>query len=281
MIDVCLNAALNEARGDYVWYQADDDVIADDYAEKMVALFQDNPECTTAAGLPEIIDIDGNIISNEPRQDNIRPRYMPGNLLTLDSLQRGKMFGSPAVMFTVRRDVLINAGGYHRSLENSQLYGIVPFGITGFDESAILHVRNHSGQLNKLMMARGWMGIDESISLIKDWSLKQRWEDFGTYNADNMVQAYKNMISDSAARWFVMHLYSFRIRPAVNIFRKMWFRTHFWKKTVVHSTRRQYYAHGIRPIMKVPLKYLIRVWPGLTKIAPVLERLNIKAERCN
>lgn len=30
-IDVCLNAGLREATGDYVFYQSDDDMIADDY----------------------------------------------------------------------------------------------------------------------------------------------------------------------------------------------------------------------------------------------------------
>ena len=55
-ITVTWNAALKEATGDYVWIQEDDDFLADDYAEKMVALFEENPECTTAAGLPVSVE---------------------------------------------------------------------------------------------------------------------------------------------------------------------------------------------------------------------------------
>jgi len=47
-VAVCANAGLEIAMGDYVWYQSDDDMLSDDYVKRMVALFRENPECTTA-----------------------------------------------------------------------------------------------------------------------------------------------------------------------------------------------------------------------------------------
>ena len=116
-IRVCLNDALWQATGDYVWFNADDDFIADDYLEKMVALFKGNPECTTSAGIPVSVDIDGNLFGSGPRTTNFRPRYMPGHELVLRVLRGDKkVFSSPGYMFTVRRDALLQAGGYHPAI---------------------------------------------------------------------------------------------------------------------------------------------------------------------
>lgn len=43
------------------------------------------------------------------------------------------MYTAPGTIFTIKRDVLIQTGGFHRAMEDGHLYGIVPFGITGFD----------------------------------------------------------------------------------------------------------------------------------------------------
>src|SRR2546428_10463780 len=59
IIQVCYNAGLSAATGDYVFHQSDDDVIADDYVEKMVALFGGNRARTNAAGLARRIHPDG------------------------------------------------------------------------------------------------------------------------------------------------------------------------------------------------------------------------------
>ena len=73
-VHVCWNAALAESTGKYVWIQQDDDILAVDYAEKMVALFQGNPDCTTAAGLPVSIDIDGHVNDQSNNEANQRPK---------------------------------------------------------------------------------------------------------------------------------------------------------------------------------------------------------------
>jgi len=278
LIDICLNAALKVATGEYVWYQGDDDLISDNYAEKMVSLFEGNSECITAAGLPIVIDIDGHIMDTKPRVSNIRPRYMPGNLLALDQLRGGNMFGAPGCIFTVRRDALVKAGGFNRALEPSYLYGIVPFGITGFDETAVLFARNHSGQLNKLLMAKGWMGIDENLSMVKDCSIEERWSVFGTGVARGVVRSFKRKLYNQAASGFVTHVYAFRPRAALPIIWRMWFRPYFWTRVFVNATDPKKIRNLIGPIIKPTLKRLFQTWPSLATLSPVLARLREKSE---
>jgi len=229
MLDTCLNPALKMAAGDYIWYQSDDDLIADDYAEKMVALFRDNPECTTAAGLPVSIDIHGKTIQ-EPRISNFRPRYVRGDILALDYLHGGKMFSAPGTIFTIKRDVLVKSGGFHRSIEYSQLYGIVPFGISGFDETAIFYWRRHESQLNKQLTANGWVGIKESFSLLKDWEIEKRWQVFGKKLAKKIVHLFENQICKDAAMWLAINLSFLRFKASFRIFKEIWKHPCFWVK---------------------------------------------------
>ncbi len=145
---VCLNAGLKAATGEFVWYQSDDDLIADDYVEKMVALFESNPDCTSAAGYVKDMDSSGRFLPEGPRTTNYRPRYMPGHLLALSTLSvnsPGIMYRAPGSIFAFKREEFIRMGGYHPFVEFSHLYGIVPFGITGFDDTAIMYWSRHEG----------------------------------------------------------------------------------------------------------------------------------------
>lgn len=232
IVEVGFNASLRIATGDYIWYQADDDLIADDYAEKMVALFRGHPDCSTAAGLPVGIDGQGKLLDQEPRTTNLRPRYMPGHELALE-VARGnrKIFSAPGNIFTIRREVLVQAGGYHRCLELSQLYGIVPFGVTGFDETALFYWRRHEGQLNKQLTANGWLGIDEHFALLREWEIERRWRDkFGEDRACLIVNAMENGICRSSATWFATNLSHLRLRASWRILKKIWRRLGFWQR---------------------------------------------------
>ncbi|SVD66324.1 uncharacterized protein METZ01_LOCUS419178, partial [marine metagenome] len=140
------NNALKIAEGKYMYLISYDDKIALDYIERMARLFDENPECITAAGLPIRIDKEGRVIQGEiyersKRSHNLRPRYMPGHEMVLDYLDPagGKIFSTPGMIFAFRKDALIKYGGFHRAGEISHLYGLVPFGITGFDEEAIFY----------------------------------------------------------------------------------------------------------------------------------------------
>lgn len=253
---VCTSAALELATGEYVWYQNDDDMVADDYLEKMVSLFEGNTECTTASGLPVSIDFDGKVMENGPRVSNYRPRYMPGHLLALNvSRGAGVMFNSPGPLFSIKRELLINSGGFHRDIEASHLYGIVPFGITGFDETAQLYWRRHEGQGNIVVTGRGWVGfVDYRLQMLKEWNLEQRWQVFGIDIArklthDLVLQAYA-----TAAAWFINHLMSGKILYAGGILLKMWRHRLFWQALAGESIHQRVWLAPFKALRGLGLR---------------------------
>ena len=277
IVSVCYNAGLDEAKGEYVWVQEDDDFLAPDYVEKMLALFKGNPDCTTAAGLPVIIEIDGNITPDQPEGTNLRGRYTPGREVALDYLSGSrKLFGAPGTIFMMKRETLVEAGGYHKAIESSHLYGIVPFGTTGFDASALVYWRNHPGQVSKQLTANGNISLNESLSLIKDWQLEQKWSVFGADDARQMVRIYKRGIYDNAASWVVILTLRLSLISALKIIRKSWLSGYFWTRVLTHGLNRKHYAGALSPVIKPVVKLLFRTLPGLAKLTPGLSK---KADR--
>jgi len=275
MIRVCFNAGLEAATGDYVWYQSDDDIIADDYAEKMVALFRENSDCITAAGLPVSIDVNGNVMSEEPRTKNIRPRYMPGHRMALDALRKGKMFSAPGTIFTIKRDVLVNAGGYHTAVELSQLYGIVPFGVTGFDETAIFYWTRHEEQLNKMLTSSGRVFVDDTISLLKDWKIEKRWQVFGKETAREVVTTITRDALVSPAHWFYLNLSSLRVRSSLRIIRGNWIHPYFWYMVSIMPFKKpeMIFINPIKRMCKIVIRGIFKYFPGLSSATPRFARL--------
>jgi len=233
IIHVLCNDALKIAKGEYIFYQSYDDLMALDYIERMVKLFKENTECTSAAGLPVSIDIKGNVAQEElyERSRNLRPRYMPGHEMALDYLDpKGpNMFSAPGTIFSFRKDTLIKYGGFHRSVEDSQLYGIVPFGVTGFDEEAIFYWRRHEGQLNKELYRRGHVGAKEFYSLLDDFNIKERWSIFGKDVADYVVSRLSSQINAQAAACTVICLFTFNFKGAVRSLSDSFWKINYWK----------------------------------------------------
>ena len=106
----------------------------------------------------------------------------------------------------VKKEELIKYGGFHRSVELSQLYGIVPFGQTGFDEEAEFYWRRHEGQLNKELSRMGYCGAKELYSLIEDFNLRDRWTIYGKEVADHVV---KELIKDMGRKSASLAVYNF------------------------------------------------------------------------
>jgi len=234
MLDTCLNAGLKAATGDFVWYQADDDFIAEDYAERMIKLFEERPECITAAGLPVCVDGSGKIVQ-EKRTSNFRPRFMDGKDLALAILRGDRSkFDAAGTIFTIRREALLNAGGYHRSLEVSQLYGILPFGMTGFDEKAEFYWRRHEGQLNTTLTAIGQLGIREMYSLIDEWRLEDRWRVFGAEVASEVIGRLRDSPCRAAGIWTLDNATRFRFKAAWRILSVMWANPKYWWNVLIH-----------------------------------------------
>ena len=244
---VLCNDALKIAEGDFYFYQSYDDLLSVDYVERMVRLFKENTECISAAGLPIPVDIHGKIeetsaLGNDlaegiaNRTTNLRPRYMPGHEMALDCLDSdnfdpkgGKMFSSPGTIFSFRKDALIKYGGFHRSAEVSQLYGIVPFGITGFDEEAFFYWRLHEGQLNKELCQRGYTGRKEFYSMLNDFEIRERWGVFGEDVAQYVVSRMSTALDVVAANCTTLCLFTFSFKGAVRSFFDSCWNLDYWK----------------------------------------------------
>lgn len=272
-VEVCLNPALGMATGDYIWWQSDDDFIADDYAEKMVSLFQGNSECISAAGLPVSVNRDGAVEDTGPRNSNFRPRYMDGRDLALDHAKGGrKLLATPGTIFTLDREALINAGGFRQPLESSHLYGVVPFGVTGFDETALSFWRHHEGQLNREATARGLIGAHETFSLFKDWQIKKRWEGFGGRMAQELTAAIEREQCSKAANWMTNYIYSWRIKAAFRLTRTMWRHPQFWLRIPFKLVARAASVRPIRRFLRFNVRATFHLLSALTRSQNIHEK---------
>ena len=236
MCDLVYNDALKISEGKYNFRHSYDDKIALDYIERMARLFDENTECISAAGLPIRIDIEGKIKQGEiyersKRSHNLRPRYMPGHEMALNCLgpEGGKMFSTPGMIFAFRKDALIKYGGFHRSGDLCHLCGLVPFGITGFDEEAIFYPRSHSGQLNKELFQRGWSGVKEDYSLLNDFNIRERWSIFGEDVARYVVSRMSSRINEQAAQCTVICFFTFNFKGAVRSVSYSCWKLNYWK----------------------------------------------------
>lgn len=279
IVEACYNAGLKAATGDYVLHQADDDVIADDYVDKMVALFAANAACSTAAGLPSSIDIDGNLLP-EPRTANFRPRYTDGHVVALDSLRGGTMYRAPGEIFAIKRDVLIAAGGYHPAVELSQVYGIVPFGVTGFDETALFYWRRHAGQLSKQLEADGFASIDEVVSVIRDWDLEGRWRVFGPKVAREVVCELQSQVESAAAQRVGYNIRTLEPRAAYHIVRSCSRYPGFWRRLplAVWNPLKDP-VMPVRILVKASLRTFFSAVPRSLRLPPSLQALRARVIR--
>jgi len=229
------NKVLSVSKGKYILHISDDNVLSNNYIEKMVGLFENNKECTTAAGQVVTIDCNGEIetkkIENGVRTSNYRPIYMPGHLLALDRLRKGRsrMFSSPGggSIFAIKKSALVDAGGYHKGVERGIDFGIVPFGITGFDEDAVFYWRHHSRQLNQELLETGCVGSKENLDLIEDCNIYGKWKVFGDSVANYVVKELVRIEYKNAAWWLVKQLYRFRIKSAFSLFSAVGFKPYF------------------------------------------------------
>ena len=274
---ILCNDALKVAEGDYVFYQSYDDVMALDYVERMVKLFDDNSKCLSAAGLPKSIDLEGNLmeVPNNLRKKNIRPRYMAGHELAIDTLQEGggTMFFAPGTIFSFRKDSLLKYGGFHRSVELSHLYGIVPFGETGFDEEAIFYWRRHEGQLNKELSKLGYCGAKEFYSLLDDFNLRERWKIFGDSISYNVVSSLNSNMGRASAALTAYTLFNFNITGTRRAFIDSCSRFYYWKFLPIELWRHKLYlALSVLKFFKFIISPSINI---LSSLSPFIDNLSI------
>lgn len=229
MLDTCLNAGLRESSGELIWYQADDDLVAPDYAERMVRLFGEDASCAAAAGLPVAMDGEGRRLPAE-RKSNFRPRWMPGRDLAL-AFARGdkRLFAAPGTIFTVRRAALERAGGFNRELESQHLFCVAPTGPTGFDEEALFFWRRHDSQLNKSLNARGWLADKETRAFVALLRRNASFLPFSQAEIEEIAAFMENGLERAAGVWFYNNLASANLAAAARLLGKMGGTPGFWR----------------------------------------------------
>ena len=241
---IICNDALDVAKGEFFYYQSYDDLMSLDYIEKMVKLFNEDKYCMSAAGLPISIYADNRIGEEEliNRKTNLRPRMIDGAELAIDTINNGNFFSAPGTIFAFRTKFLREMGGFHRAIELSQLFGMVPFGRTGFDETAIFYWRRGDFQLNRILSQHGYAGVRELYDLLEDFDLYNRWLQFGEVNAINAINFCKRLVCRDAAQKFLTNLVEFRFKAVIYNLKIVFFKAYFWKSIPeVFWYRKKYY----------------------------------------
>ena len=153
VVVICWNAGLLHAKGQIVGHLSYDDMFSHDCISRMARLFIENENCVTAGPLPVSVDIDGNInkeFSNRLKFGNRRPRYIDGKKLALDRINGSpnKYLTAPGGVLFIKKDTLIQCGGFDRASDITQVIKFAIHGDSGFDPKAKLYWRHHSSQLN-------------------------------------------------------------------------------------------------------------------------------------
>lgn len=238
MVKVCYNDALAMASGDLIFHQADDDWVAADFFERIVPLFTDNPDCTTALGMPVPVR-DGRPAPWDPAV-NRRPRYMPGHDLAMAHLNRRRdVYSNPGFSFVMRKDALVEAGGFDATYEMHMMYAVAAFGVSGFDPDANMFWQYHEGQLNKALTDHGWVDIDYTRSFLDRFGLERRWG--AAHGADEARRVAGTLMERSlvdAAEVFAANISRYRFRAAARTLRLAWRHPGFWRLVPIRVIRK-------------------------------------------
>ena len=178
---ICWNAALLNCKGDIVSHLSYDDMLSHDCCSRMAKLFTDNDNCLTAGPLPVSIDINGKVneeFSERLRLGNKRTKYIAGKELALDFIQGSpnKYFGAPGGLLFVKKDTLMQYGGFDRASDITEVIKFAIHGDSGFDPEAKLYWRHHKGQLNKVAKLRGTTWCNLLTDAVKSERILQIWE---------------------------------------------------------------------------------------------------------
>lgn len=216
IVRVCYNAGLAATKGDIVFYQSDDDWVANDFIERMVKLFLGNPKCTTAIGRVVNSLYDGTVINMYEVRE--RDTYINGYDLAIDLMDGAAKLvqPNPGHSFVIKRDILIKCGGFQDIFEYHQMLGIVPFGETGFDPEALMYWGRGPEQLNVIVNKDNkFFWGTYFINNIKsaNYSLIEKWRsNFGDSGADKVKKHLDYLIKQSYYRMIITDIFKFQFK---------------------------------------------------------------------
>jgi len=199
---ICWNSAVLHCKGSIVTHLSYDDMFSHDCISRMARLFIENENCITAGPLPVSIDINGNInqeFSNRLKFGNKRPRYIDGKKLALDRINGSpnKYLAAPGGVLFIKKDTLIQYGGFDRASDITQVIKFAIHGDSGFDPKAKLYWRHHEGQLNKIAKKKGMVWCTELQNVVKNENIIEIWRELFTRN---QVQLLNKFIKNSSRK---------------------------------------------------------------------------------
>ena len=152
------NAGLFCSEGDFVYFLSCDDKVSEDYVERMVQLFNDNPRCVSAAPMVLSINRHGDLNSERCHfyaEKNQRGRYTDGIVLAKSYMRRNDLICFPGGLLAQVSESVITHGGFDNMNDLSQIFKFAIHGESGFDPEAKLYWRHHEQQANKLQKKKG------------------------------------------------------------------------------------------------------------------------------
>jgi glycosyltransferase involved in cell wall biosynthesis len=196
VISYCWNAGLKYSKGEFIAVLNDDDYVSNNYVEKMVNLFLENPKCITAA--PQPVSVDQGL-NTKTELINTRDRFMSGFELAKNLLSGNKnsLITATGGIMCYRKSSLFKTGGFDTIADWSQIFKHSVLGDTGYDSDAKLYWRHHAEQSNRVMQDQGDVFYSFQMKGIKDSQVIELWrEHFSVEDALMLEQYFMNCLNN-------------------------------------------------------------------------------------
>ena len=200
VVAVCWNSGVLHSKGEIIAHLSYDDMLSKNCCSRMAKLFVENNNCVTAGPLPLSIDFEGNIneeFSERLRINNSRKKYLSGKKLAIDYVTGNpkKYFSAPGGVLFVRKNIILETGGFDRASDVTQVIKFAIFGDSGFDPEAKLYWRHHEGQLNKIAKKKGMVWCTGLQTVVTNENIIEIWRELFTRN---QVQLLNKFIKNSS-----------------------------------------------------------------------------------
>jgi hypothetical protein len=106
-----------------------------------------------------------------------------------------KYLAAPGGVLFIKKDTLIQCGGFDRASDITQVIKFAIHGDCGFDTKAKLFWRHHDAQLNKLAKNRGIVWCSDLLKVVKTENIIEIWE--GLFTQDQVKLLHKFIKSSS------------------------------------------------------------------------------------
>lgn len=221
-IEVCWNKALSESKSDYIMHLGYDDRISPNLLKEYNKILK-KKKCLTIA--PNLKEIDRNgLETNLIAMINKRPEVTQGKEIAMSIFDEHSdiKFIAPGEIFTIETEYLKKYGGYHRNVEMDHLFGIVPFGLSGFAKNAFVYWRRHGENLGNELPKRGMSVTSQYQKWLNDKNIMNLWgKEFSLLEGQFICKGLINKSIKYDCLNIAENFYDFNIAGAFKIYIKI------------------------------------------------------------